>query len=110
MYIYEIKKSKFIAYSYEIKNKEEAKTLINSIKEQHKEARHVCYAFITSDGSAMHDDGEPSGTAGKPLFRLLELKHLNNKLIIVVRYFGGTKLGAGGLIRAYVNAAKNELK
>lgn len=109
MFIYEIKKSKFIAYAFDVKTKEEAKKHINEVKEKYQDARHVCYAFLTSDGAGMSDDGEPSGTAGKPLFRLLELKKHNNKLVIVVRYFGGIKLGAGGLIRAYVEAGKNVL-
>lgn len=107
MFTYEIKKSKFIAYAFDISSKNEVKEIIKNIKSDHPDARHVCYAFVTSDGGGMSDDGEPSGTAGKPLFRLLELKKTTNKLVVVVRYFGGTKLGAGGLIRAYVEAGKN---
>lgn len=101
-----IKKSKFIAISYEIKSKEEVKAIIDSLKTEHKDARHICYAYVTTNSAGMSDDGEPQGTAGKPIYNLLQMKNAQNKLVVVIRYFGGTKLGAGGLIRAYVAAAK----
>ena len=102
----EIKKSKFIAYSFDIDSKEQVGPIIESLKEQNPKARHVCYAFKVANTAGMSDDGEPSGTAGKPIFKLLEMKGIENTLVAVVRYFGGKKLGAGGLIRAYVGSAK----
>lgn len=101
-----IKKSKFIAISYDIKNKENVKEIIETLKKEYKDARHICYAYVTENSAGMSDDGEPQGTAGKPIYNLLQMKKASNKLVVVIRYFGGTKLGAGGLIRAYVNAAK----
>lgn len=109
MYVFETKKSKFIAYAYNINSKDEVEPIIKSLKHEHKSARHICYAFLINGSAGMSDDGEPKGTAGKPLLNLLLLKKQDNKLIVVVRYFGGVKLGAGGLIRAYVAAAKEEL-
>ncbi|RTZ68308.1 MAG: YigZ family protein [Tenericutes bacterium] len=109
MYTHIVKKSKFIAYSFSIKTPKEVKEKLEEIKNEHKDARHIVYAFLTSNTGGMSDDGEPSGTAGKPLMNLLNLKKKENTLVIVVRYFGGKKLGAGGLIRAYVAAAKNVL-
>ena len=85
----EIKKSKFIAYLYDIED----------IKE-----RHIVYAYKFASTAGKSDDKEPSGTAGTPLYNLLEMNNLNNKLLVVIRYFGGVKLGAGPLMRAYKNA------
>ncbi|NQZ65658.1 MAG: YigZ family protein [Mycoplasmatales bacterium] len=109
MYIHEIKKSKFIAYSFNIDSKNEINEILNTFYKEHKKASHFTYAFIAKDGSGFSDDGEPSGTAGKPLFNLLNLKKHENKLVVVIRYYGGKKLGASGLIRAYINAGKNVL-
>lgn len=111
MFIYEIKKSKFIAYGYEITSKEEVSTLLEKLKKEHKDARHIVYAYVINNGTSggFSDDGEPSGTAGKPIMNLLGLKKASNKVVFVVRYFGGTKLGASGLIRAYIEAAKHEI-
>lgn len=101
-----IKKSRFIAISYDIQNKDDVKKIIDQLKKGHKDARHICHAYVTDNSAGMSDDGEPQGTAGKPIYNLLQMKKATNKLVVVIRYFGGTKLGAGGLIRAYVNAAK----
>lgn len=100
----EIKKSKFIAYYYDIENINEIKEIINNLKNEHKKARHVVYAYKFQNTAGKTDDKEPSGTAGLPLYNLLETNNLNNKLIVVARYFGGIKLGAGPLMRAYKNA------
>lgn len=106
MYHHKVKKSDFICYLYPITDKSEAKMHIENIRRQFADARHICYAFQVDNHSGMGDDGEPSGTAGKPMFQSLQHQHLLNSLAIVVRYFGGVKLGAGGLIRAYANAVK----
>ena len=109
-YTYEIKKSKFIAYYYEIDSKEEAENILENLKKEHKKARHIPYAYKAENTAKKSDDKEPTGTAGTPLYNLIETNSLNNTLLAVVRYFGGTKLGAGGLLRAYVNAANQAIK
>ena len=106
----EIKKSKFIAYYYNLDNQEEVKEILNKLKIEHKKAKHVVYAYKFENTAGKSDDKEPSGTAGLPLYNLLETNNLNNKLIVVVRYFGGIKLGAGPLMRAYKNAGVSVLK
>ncbi|MGX7109167.1 YigZ family protein [Facklamia miroungae] len=100
----EIKKSRFICYLLPIKNEEDFIHYLNSIQKKHYKANHHCFAYILeSDKSIqrMSDDGEPSGTAGLPMLEVLRQEDLTFIAAIVVRYFGGTKLGAGGLIRAY---------
>ena len=104
-YTYEIKKSKFIAYLYDIKTVDEVKPILADLKKEHSKARHIPYAYVLSNTAGKSDDGEPSNTAGLPLYNLLQLKGLENKLLVVVRYFGGTKLGASNLLRSYVNSA-----
>lgn len=103
------KKSRFIAEDHEVSTKEEVKEIVQRLKLEHRKASHVCYAYVISNSAGMSDDGEPSGTAGKPLFNLLNIKNRENTLVTVVRYYGGKKLGASGLIRAYVGAAKEVL-
>lgn len=100
----EIKKSKFIAYYYELDDISDIKTIIEELKKEHKKAKHIVYAYKFGNTAGKTDDKEPSGTAGLPLYNLLEVNNLNNKMIVVVRYFGGIKLGAGPLMRAYKNA------
>jgi len=95
-YTLEIKKSKFIAYYYEVETKEEVKKLWESLKKEHKKARHIPYAYILTNTAGKSDDKEPSGTSASPIYQVLERNNLTNKVIFVVRYFGGTKLGAGG--------------
>ena len=99
-----IKKSKFIAYYYELDTTEDIKIIIDELKKEHKKAKHIVYAYKFGNTAGKTDDKEPSGTAGLPLYNLLEVNNLNNKMIVVVRYFGGIKLGAGPLMRAYKNA------
>ncbi len=108
-YTLEIKKSKFIAYYYEVENVEEVKTILEYLKKEHKKAKHIPYAYKIDQFMKKSDDKEPSGTAGNPIYLLIERKELNHVLIAVVRYFGGIKLGAGGLLRAYTTACKNVL-
>ena len=98
------KKSKFIAYYYELDTTEDIKIIIDELKKEHKKAKHIVYAYKFGNTAGKTDDKEPSGTAGLPLYNLLEVNNLNNKMIVVVRYFGGIKLGAGPLMRAYKNA------
>lgn len=100
----EIKKSKFIGLCYEITSQEEAKNIIESLKKEHKKARHIPYAYKVNNTAKKTDDKEPTNTAGLPIYNILERKGLNNHLVAVIRYFGGTKLGAGGLLRAYIEA------
>ena len=104
------KKSKFIANVFYIETVEEAENIIKEIKKKHILARHNCYAFsvMTKDGiiNRFSDDGEPSGTAGSPMLNIITSKNLTNILVVVTRYFGGTLLGTGGLVRAYGQSAK----
>lgn len=103
----EIKKSKFIGLLYEINSKKEAESVLNDLKIAHKKAKHFPYAYRVDNEVKKTDDKEPSGTAGTPIWNVIERNNLNNILIVVVRYFGGTKLGSGPLLRAYANAANS---
>ena len=109
-YTLEIKKSKFIAYYYEIKSTDEAKEILETLKKEHKKARHIPYAYKIGPLAKKTDDKEPSNTAGLPIYNIIERKNLDNCLIVVIRYFGGTKLGAGPLLRAYSEAANEATK
>lgn len=104
-----IKNSRFLCYLYKIKNIDEITSIINNIKKEHKDATHHCYAYILNNLKKSSDDGEPGGTAGIPILKTLENNNLTNILAIVVRYFGGIKLGAGGLVRAYTKSITNTL-
>lgn len=106
----EIKKSRFITYLYNIDNEKEVNNIVENIKKEHKKARHIVYVYKIGNTAKINDDGEPKGTAGMPIFNVIEKNNLNNVLIIVVRYFGGIKLGAGGLFRAYSNSASEIVK
>lgn len=99
-----IEKSQFICYCKHIQNEFEYKEYLSNIKKKHYDASHVCSGLILDNIKRSNDDGEPSGTAGAPILNVLEKNNLNQMCAIVVRYFGGIKLGAGGLIRAYSNA------
>ena len=96
-----IKKSQFICSLYPTKNKKESKEIIQRLNEKYNDATHNCTAYIVGDGEGFDDDGEPGGTAGKPMINALRKNELHNVTAIVTRYFGGIKLGAGGLVRAY---------
>lgn len=104
-----IKNSKFITYLYKINSLDEVNKLLSDIRMTEKDANHYCYAYILGDIKKASDDGEPSNTAGLPILKVLEKKDLNNILVIVVRYFGGIKLGAGGLVRAYTKSVTNTI-
>lgn len=105
----EIEKSKFLGYAIAINNEEDAKNEINRIRKEHPKATHHCYAYVLKDKQKSNDDGEPAGTAGIPVLEIIKQFDLENVLIVVVRYFGGIKLGAGGLVRAYARSAKEVL-
>jgi uncharacterized YigZ family protein len=109
----EIKKSKFIGYAYKISNVSDAANIVENLKKEHKKATHICYAYkIIGEiyAEKAFDDGEPSGTAGKPILNVINKQNLSNILVVVVRYFGGVKLGAGGLLRAYTKTAAENVK
>ena len=106
----EIKKSKFIGYYYQIDSIDEVKVILENLRKEHKKARHVVYAYKFHNTAGKSDDKEPKGTAGLPLYNLLMQKKLNNKLIVVVRYFGGTLLGVGLLQRTYKDVASKAIK
>jgi len=106
----EVKKSRFLAWVEPVSSREEAQARIEAYRQAYPDARHVCFAFHAGGDSGMSDDGEPSGTAGKPIFSVLNHKSLVNVLGVVVRYFGGVKLGAGGLVRAYSGAVSQALE
>jgi len=106
----EVKKSKFIAYYYEIEDVLEIKDILSNLKREHKRAKHFPYAYKIDNIVKKSDDKEPSNTAGTPILNIIEKNSLNNCLIVVVRYFGGIKLGTGGLYRAYMDSAKEVIK
>lgn len=101
-----IKKSRFIGLYYEVTNLDEIKSILEDIKKEHKKARHIPYAYKIDNIVKKSDDKEPSNTAGGPILNVIEKRNLNNCLIISIRYFGGIKLGSGGLIRAYGEIAR----
>ncbi|WP_407411460.1 YigZ family protein [Methanobrevibacter sp.] len=96
-----VKKSQFICSLVPTRTKKESKELIQKLNQQYSDATHNCTAYIVSDGEGFDDDGEPGGTAGKPMINVLRKNELHNVTAVVTRYFGGIKLGAGGLVRAY---------
>ena len=110
--LYKEKGSKFLSKAYPVQTEEEIKQLLSSIRKEYYDARHVCYAFslqqpfLTERGN---DDGEPAHTAGTPILNQIRSFELSNVLVVVVRYFGGTKLGVSGLIQAYKTAAEEAL-
>ncbi|MCR5703345.1 MAG: YigZ family protein [Eubacterium sp.] len=109
----EEKKSRFIAHVFPIESEEEALLYIEEIKKKYWDARHNCFAFVLGENNEIQrfsDDGEPQGTAGKPILEVLNGNSLQNTLIVVTRYFGGTLLGTGGLVRAYGGASKEGLR
>ena len=109
---YSEKRSKFLAYAFPVQSEQEVKQRLAEIQKKHWDARHHCYAYILGphkDAYRLNDNGEPSGTAGRPIYGQLLSKDLTNTLVIVVRYFGGIKLGVSGLQNAYKVAAREAL-
>lgn len=105
-----INKSKFICELLYINNQDEIDSKLKDIKHKYKGATHYCYAYIYDNNKRFNDDGEPSGTAGMPILNVLENNNLNHVLCVVIRYFGGIKLGAGGLVRAYTKSVTSCLE
>ena len=105
----EIKNSKFITKIYKTE-KEEIINILEKLKKEYPKATHYCYAYNSKNYKKSSDDNEPTGTAGKPILNVLEKEELENVLVVIIRYFGGIKLGAGGLIRAYTKATTEALK
>ena len=99
--------TKFIAIIFPLNDETLIKEILKDLKKEYKKAKHICYAYRVGSKSKSSDDGEPSGTAGRPLLELLYKKDLMNVALIVVRYFGGTKLGASRLLRTYVQSGVN---
>ena len=99
-----IKKSRFIACVQPVQDRAQAQAIVQTLRSEHPGANHVCWALLAGGQSAAVDDGEPSGTAGRPMLDVLRHQQLEGALATVVRYFGGVKLGAGGLVRAYTDA------
>ena len=109
-----IKNSKFIGHTYSVDSIESVQSILTEIKKKEYKANHDCFAFIIGLGNKKifkySDDGEPNGTAGKPIYDVIEGNQLTNILFVVTRYFGGTKLGTGGLVKAYSEAYKSVLE
>lgn len=113
-YQFEIKKSKFLAYVYEITSDKEVEKILEQLKIKHKKSKHICWAYQINDKSQLKikysDDKEPKGTAGLPILNLIQRNNLNNIVIFVVRYFGGVKLGSSNLYRSYIKVASECIK
>ena len=110
--LYKAKGSKFIAFAFKVLNEEMVKQNLEEVRKSYHDARHHCYAYVLGFDKSAHrynDDGEPSGTAGRPIFGQIQSKDLTNTLVIVIRYFGGVKLGVSGLIQAYKTATSDAL-
>ncbi len=106
----EIRKSRFLALAIPVPDRDAAMAVLQDLRAQHPSATHVCWALLAGGQSGMSDDGEPSGTAGRPILEVLRHHDLDGVLAAVVRYYGGVKLGAGGLVRAYTDAIAAALK
>jgi uncharacterized YigZ family protein len=104
-----IKKSRFIGCVQPVSGRAQAQQVVGQLRAEHPGAAHVCWALLAGGQSAAHDDGEPGGTAGRPMLEVLRHQQLEGVLATVVRYFGGVKLGAGGLVRAYTDAVAQAL-
>ena len=106
----EIRKSRFIAHAIPVADRDAAMAELRRLRAEHPTATHVCWALLAGGQSGMSDDGEPSGTAGRPILEVLRHHDLDGVLAAVVRYYGGVKLGAGGLVRAYTDAIARVLQ
>lgn len=104
-----VKRSKFIAKVFNIQSKEEADQIIDDVKNKYTDAKHIVYAYMLKDGGKYSDDKEPQGTAGNPIYKMLEKENIINVMIVVIRYFGGVFLGTGLLTRTYLEVAKKVL-
>lgn len=109
-YELEIKKSTFISKIYKVNTVDEVNAILVNLKKEYNDSTHQCYAYIIDDIKKSSDDGEPGGTAGIPILQVLEKNNLNYVLCVVIRYFGGIKLGSGGLVRAYTKSTSELIK
>ena len=100
-----VKKSRFIGYAARVPSEDEVKAFIAEVSREHPKARHIAFAYVLPTTAKTNDDGEPRGSAGLPIYNVITRRKLQNVVVVVVRYFGGTLLGKGGLIRAYGKAA-----
>ena len=110
--LYEEKKSRFIGMTFRVDNEEQVAAILEAVRKKYWDARHNCHAFVIGENNEItrcSDDSEPSGTAGKPILEVITGAGVHNCLVVVTRYFGGTLLGTGGLVRAYTKAAKDSL-
>lgn len=105
-----INKSRFIGVICPLEDETKVKDVIKELNKKYPKATHYCYAYIINKKEKSNDDGEPSGTAGRPILEVIKNNDLQDVLLVVIRYFGGIKLGAGGLVRAYVNASKGVIE
>lgn len=104
-----INKSKFVGYSFCLQNLRQVDDILRDLKQKYSDATHICYAYKFFGNEKAVDDGEPQGTAGRPILDSIKKQNLSNVLVVVIRYFGGIKLGAGGLTRAYAGIAQKVL-
>ncbi len=109
-YTLEVKKSKFIGLLYDVKQESDVKDILLNLKKEHSKARHMPYAYIINGNAKKTDDKEPHNSAGMQIYNQLMYHNLDHHLLVIVRYFGGTKLGASNLLRAYLECAKNTIK
>ena len=108
---YVIEKSKFISFAFTVSTEDEIKSILENMKRDFFDATHICYAYDLMIGKQKcYDDGEPQGTSGKPILDCIQKQNLKDVLVVVIRYFGGIKLGAGGLVRAYSKSASLAIK
>ena len=112
MELLEVKKSKFYSQAYSVQSKEEIEKILEDLQKEHKKATHICYAYSISSpfSEKAVDDGEPSGTAGRPILSVIQKTKSKDVCVFIVRYFGGIKLGAGGLVRAYTKVTSDLLR
>lgn len=108
-YTLEVKKSKFIGILYDVESEDMVKEILTKLKEEHPKARHMPYAYIIGNKSRKCDDKEPHNTSGMQIYNQLIYNNLNHHLLVIIRYFGGTKLGAGNLLRTYLEVAKKSI-
>lgn len=106
---YEVNRSKFIAICRRVCTDAQANEILCELRKKYRDSTHICYAYVSGESSRSSDDGEPSGTAGAPIAECIRSADLNQTLVAVVRYFGGIKLGTGGLVRAYTSAANGAI-
>lgn len=109
-HIIEIEKSKFLGFVFHVETEDEFKLKLKAIQKEHPKATHHCYAYVLENRQKSNDDGEPSGTAGLPMLETIKIMDLTNVGVVAVRYFGGIKLGAGGLTRAYARITSETIK